>query len=84
MFRRRVVLLLLLYVASYLALSRLAFREARQCGSKGFYFFTPQDTTLWRASNYACVVLYYPLIVLDDRVGTGMRPAAEPLWGLSK
>jgi hypothetical protein len=87
MFRRRVaiaVVVLLLYVGSYLALSRPAFAEARRYNGVGFYFFPPQSTWRWRYSNFGCVFFYYPLIVLDTSLGTGMPPAKEPLWGLSR
>jgi hypothetical protein len=87
MSRRRLVIviaLLVLYVGSYLALSRLGFAQARAWGGKGFYFFTPRDSALWRVFNYGCVGLYYPLIVADNELGTGMWPAKEPLWGLTK
>jgi hypothetical protein len=76
--------LLVLYVGSYLGLSRPAFAEARRTNTKGFYFFPPQNTARWRYLNYACVSIYYPLIVLDNGLGCGRWPASEPLWGLSK
>jgi hypothetical protein len=72
------------YVGSYLVLSRRGFAEARQYHAKGFYFFTPRPTAGWRNSNYACVCVYYPLILVDNCLGTGDWPAAEPLWGLEK
>ena len=88
MLKRRVVLavavLTLVYVGSYIALSRAAFAEARRTGVAGFYFITPRDTDWWRCSNYGCVALYRPLIVLDNCLGTGRWPASEPLWGLSR
>lgn len=72
-----VAIFLGLYVASYLALSRQGF-------SRDGYFFPPQPTAAWRVGNYACVVAYYPLILVDYCLGTGSLPASEPLWGLSK
>lgn len=79
-----VLLLAVVYVGSYLALSRRGFEESRRTNMRGFYFSRPRDSALWRWSNYGCVVFYYPLILADYHCGTGMVPAKEPLWGLSK
>jgi hypothetical protein len=79
-----VVALMLLYVGSYLALSRQGFAQADQWYAKGFCFFTPRDSGLWRVSNYGCIAIYYPLIVVDNYLGTGRWPAKDPLMGLSK
>lgn len=76
--------LLFLYIGSYLWLSRRGFDEARAWNAKGFYFFSPQDSDTWRYANQTCVYLYSPLIVVDEQLGTGMSPASEPMWGLSK
>lgn len=85
--RRRVIMvivLLLLYVGSYLVLSRQGFAQADKWDEKEFYFFQPRDSDRWRFSNYGCVCLYYPLIAVDCSLGTGRWPGFEPLWGLSK
>jgi hypothetical protein len=79
-----ILILVVLYVNSYLVLSRRGFAEAHRWHMKGFYFFTPRNSDVWRYSNYGCVYLYYPLIMEDNILGTGMSPACEPLWGLSK
>jgi hypothetical protein len=79
-----VVAFLLLYVGSYFALSRQGFAHAREWNARGFWFFEPRDSDPWRASNYGCVGIYYPLILVDNWMGTGMWPAKEPLFGLSK
>ena len=78
------VLLFVAYVGSYLVLSRRGFAESERYGMKGFYFFVPEDTQPWRRWNYGLVTFYYPLIVLDNCLGAGERPASEPLWGLSR
>lgn len=84
--RARIVLaaILLLYVGSYLVLSRHGFAQTDKLGAKGFWFFEPRDSGLWRLSNYGCVCIYFPLIVVDNCLGTGRWPAKEPLMGLSK
>jgi len=57
---------------------------ADQNDIKGFYFFKPHDSDLWRISNYGCVCFYFPLTRIDYGLGTGRWPGAEPMWGLSK
>lgn len=87
--RRRLVAnvlvgLLIAYLGSYLALSRRAFAESERLGCEGFYFFLPpKDTTTWRACNYGLVAFYYPLIMIEQWLGTGKCPAGEPTWKLS-
>lgn len=78
------IVLVVAYVGSYLVLSRRGFALTEALGGKGFYFFAPQDTTTWRVCNYGCVVLYYPLIMADEWLGTGKPVACEPLWRLSR
>jgi hypothetical protein len=71
--RRRLLILatvlLALYVGSYLILSRRGF-------IRDGYFFPPQETASWRVCNYRCVAFYSPLILIDNLLGTGKRPAA--------
>jgi hypothetical protein len=75
---------LLLYVASYLVLSRRGFADAEQSNMCGFYFFPPEDTDAWRLRNFACVYVYYPLIEVDQLMGTGRAPGKAPLFRLSR
>jgi hypothetical protein len=76
--------LLLLYVGSYVALSRRGYAEADQFNMKGFYYFTPEDSDAWRWKNYGCVTLFRPINAVDRWLGFGRHPASEPLWGLRK
>ena len=76
--------LLLLYVGSYVALSRRGYAEAEQYNMKGFYYFTPEDSDAWRWKNYGCVTLFRPINAVDRWLGFGRHPGCEPLWGLSK
>lgn len=80
----RAMVLAIVYIGSYIALSRRGFAQADEWGVKGFYFFLPADTVTWRVCNYGCVVAYYPLILVDNWLGTGRPVAHEPLWHLSK
>jgi hypothetical protein len=77
-------LALLLYVGSYVALSRRGYAEADQYKMKGFYYFFPEQSDAWRRKNYGCVYLYWPCNLVDRWLGFGRHPASEPLWGLSK
>ena len=76
-------LVALAYVSSYYILSRNGFRSADAVNAEGFWFFPPENTGSWRVKNYSLVVLYYPLIWLDQALGTGRAPAHEPLWEVS-
>jgi hypothetical protein len=80
----RLVLLLIAYLGSYVVLSRRGHDEAVAMAIPGFYFFTPEPTREWRLKNWACNVLFYPLIELDVWFGTGLHPAYPPLFGLSQ
>ena len=77
-------LLLILYVGSYLFLSRRGMAEAKSCRAPGFWFLSPENTDTWRFWNFGLYGCYYPLIFLDQKLGTGMPFAAEPLWGISR
>jgi hypothetical protein len=76
--------LLVLYVGSYVALSRRGYAEADQYNELGFYYFSLEDSWAWRLKNYGCVYLFWPLNAVDRWLGLGRGPASEPLWGLSK
>jgi hypothetical protein len=79
-----VALLLLLYVGSYVVLSRRGHAEADKYNIHGFYYVYPEDSRAWRLKNYGCVYLFWPLNVVDRWLGFGRYPASEPLWGFSK
>ena len=77
-----IVLLVMMYIFSYVVLSRIAFAEADELDIVGFYFLTPEDSDAWRFWNYTLVRFYYPLILVDNLLGTDREIAFEPLWGL--
>lgn len=81
-FRMAIVVLLLVYMSSYLMLSRRAFARADAMGLGGLWFFTPEDGEHWRLGHYKCVVVYSPLIVMDNLMGTGREVTHEPTWDL--
>jgi hypothetical protein len=71
------------YVVSYLVLSRIGMANCKAVGMVGLYFFVPEDTNVWRISNYTCVAFYYPLIIIDTWMGTCDGVGCEPMWRLS-
>ena len=89
MTRRRKVLIgiavaLLVYVGSYAALSRRAYRVTDSYELGGYYFVFPHPEHPARiAAHWALVVVYYPLIQIEEFLGTGRSPSiSEPLWSL--
>ena len=80
------VLILTLYIGSYLYLSRRAFAEYDARGYKPalLYFSPPQPGPEWERWNFGCVWFYRPLITVDCWLGTGREPGGAPLWGLQK
>lgn len=79
------VLLLILYVGPYLALSRRGYAEADRYNMKGFYYLAPANSTRWHVLNTTCYIVFYPLNAVDRLLGTGRVPGwTEPLWGLEK
>lgn len=75
-------LLLAAYLGSYLWLSRRGYVEADRANLRGFYYCVPDNTDAWRMKNAACVILFWPLNVMDRSLGHGRGPAAEPQSGL--
>lgn len=78
------LVLLVAYVATYVLLSRRGYAEADRIETEGFYYFTPEESRAWRWKNYGCVVLFYPLNLIDRGLGLGRVPGAEPMWRLTE
>jgi hypothetical protein len=78
------VVLVAVYVATYLYLSRRGYEQADQWNCRGFFYFTPQPTDAWRVKHFGCAYLFAPINALDRALGTGRHPGCEPLWGLSR
>lgn len=72
-----------MYVGSYMTLSRRGMAEARAYKGSGFCYFSPEDTDTWRAFNGTCVELFEPLNYFDVRLGTGMPAYSCVLFKLS-
>ncbi len=77
------LVLLLAYVATYVLLSRRGYAEAERDEMEGFYYFTPEESRVWRWKNFACVVIFYPLNLVDRGLGWGRAPGSEPMWRLT-
>ena len=75
-------IVLLVYVSSYLILSRRAFRNADRDNIEGFYFIVPTTPAMF-SIHRGLVYLYYPLIMIDTALGTGRAPANAPHFDLS-
>lgn len=77
--------LLVVYVGSYLWISRKQYARADQYGLSGFNYVMPERTEHWHIRNGACLVVFGPLNVLDRILGCGRSPGmGEPLWELRK
>jgi hypothetical protein len=76
------VLLFVLYVGSYITLSRQGYAEADQYHMKGFYYFSPDNSDRWRFHNYACVWLFARSTWLIGRLGSDgiRRPSRCGAW----
>jgi hypothetical protein len=70
------------YVVSYIALSRHGFYQANISRIQGFYFIFPHND-FSSVLNRFLVIVYWPLIVIDNAFGTGRSPATDPLDGLA-
>jgi hypothetical protein len=75
------VILLTVYLGSYLVMSRIAFRQADRANAEGFYFFVPLTPGL-KAANDSCFALYWPLVEIDKALGTGRPRGSDPILHL--
>jgi hypothetical protein len=78
-----VLTVVMIYLVSYGVMSRLGFYQADACNVKGFYFIPPTEKHS-SSVNRICRIIYWPLIKLDNLIGTGRKPADDPLEGLNK
>lgn len=77
------MLLIFVYVSSYVVASRRAFAKADEWQLKGVWFALPDDGQNWRVTHYALTALYFPLIAIDSAIGTGRPTTNEPTWSLA-
>ena len=77
-----VLVLLMTYGGSYWGMSRRGFAWADAHDAEGFYFLVPHDSPVWWVGNYGLAFVYYPLVVVDNKLGTGRPLASEPMWDL--
>jgi hypothetical protein len=76
------IFILFLYAASYYFFSRRGFAVSDRYNIEGFYFLKPFPTMQWRIVNYSMIIFYYPLILIDNSIGTGRCISKEPQWKL--
>ncbi|WP_372366209.1 hypothetical protein [Candidatus Uabimicrobium sp. HlEnr_7] len=81
MFKNKfLALVIILYIGSYCIWSRIAIQQSEVYGFTGQYFFIPEPTWQWRVNNYSVVMMYYPLIFIDD----DFHIACEPSYSLQR
>jgi hypothetical protein len=69
------VLFLILYVSSYLVLSRIGYADAQKYSMKGFLYGggIPQKRSDLKF-HHLCRIIYAPLNSIDCMIGTGREP----------
>lgn len=73
--------LLVGYTATYFVLSRQAMAKSEPYGLIGYFFvFPPEDTDEWRAAERRYRLLFMPLIVLEDQLGSKTLPGPPPCF----
>ena len=77
------VICLVMYVGSYVLLSRRGMAEARTNEMACFCYFSPEDTNTWRAFNTTCAVLFAPLNYIEMQLGTGKGACSCVMFKLS-
>ena len=70
------------YISSYIVMSRLGFRRSDSINGVGFYFIDPCNERAAMLNKFFRVI-YYPLVFLDNLLGTGRPLAKDPIWELS-
>lgn len=76
------IIVLCFYVSSYIVMSRLGFRRSDSINGVGFYFIDPCNERAAMLNKFFRVI-YYPLVFLDNLLGTGRPLATDPIWELS-
>lgn len=79
-FKISIVILLTLYVSSYLILSRLGYAEARRNNARGFYYGGMPQNRRGLRFHQICRVIYAPLNSVDCMLGTGREPVTHTLF----
>lgn len=76
------VLLVALYLGTYLTLSRMGVERAVQVDSDVYYFFEPVNAEAEQA-HLACCYFYLPLTTIEQWLGCRYAPVACPGLKLS-
>src|SRR5258708_4353584 len=75
------LLMMLVYVGSFLQLSRPAIAITRRQNARSYWFAPPTTLSNVRFHRF-CSLFYLPLIVLDGEFGSGYVPARCAGFGL--
>lgn len=80
--KRTAFCILLMYITTYLVMSRVGYRRADEYGLLHFWFVPPLSpaTTI---ANDVCFVVFYPLVQFELLLGTGRGRASDPILKLS-
>ncbi len=73
-----VIIAVVLYVGSFLVLSRIGIREAQRYHSHGYYFIEPTNTSR-DDIHFSLYVFFWPLVQIDYFFNGGIGPATPPL-----
>ena len=74
---------LLVYVTSFIAISRPAISTARSYNTTYYYFVSPRTNNGFR-KHWMLRLLFYPLWQIESAVGEGFEPArSQPMYDLS-
>lgn len=77
------IVVLLVYLTAYVALSRHGRGESIHRNSDGFYYFAPENSDAWRFRERFCTILFWPLNQLDFWLNPKMGHNPEPMLDLS-
>jgi hypothetical protein len=72
------IIAVVLYVGSFLVLSRIGIREAQKYDSHGYYFIEPTNTSRDHI-HISLYVFFWPLVQIDRYINGGYGPATPPL-----
>jgi hypothetical protein len=84
--RNSAIVLIVIYVFAYTILSRRGMAQSRAAGHGGWYFFVPKaETETPYMMHLGCVIVFFPLILVDRAMGTAEMPQFhEPILSLQR
>lgn len=67
-----IILVVLIYIASYLVISRNGMKISEQGGFEGYYVTSPEPTDTWHFLHYSYFQFYCIPIWIEDKLGTAV------------